>query len=144
LRSGSADQKPHIVGIFWPRLWRGGRCYNRRVPQRNTLETNPATTVLVVGGPQLLVECARMASSAVPTAEVVACELRDAPTRVAELWPFAIVMSEDLYAFDAAEFDALARDVKARLITLTIDTNNASARQAELRTKLAEAFRRRG
>ena len=114
------------------------------MPQRNTLETNPATTVLVVGGPQLLVECARMASSSVPTAEVVACELRDAPTRVAELWPFAIVMSEDLYAFDAAEFDALARDVKARLITLTIDTDTAGARQQELRTKLAEAFRRRG
>lgn len=112
--------------------------------QRNTLETNPATTVLVVGGPQLLIECARKASSAVPTAEVVACELRDAPTRVAELWPFAIVMSEDLYAFDSAEFDALARDVKARLITLTIDTANAAACQQELRTKLAEAFRRRG
>jgi hypothetical protein len=114
------------------------------VAQRNTLETNPATTVLVVGGPQLLVECARNASSAVPAAEVVTCELRDAPTRVAELWPFAIVMSEDLYAFDSAEFDALARDVKARLITLTIDTGTANVRQQELRTKLAEAFRRRG
>jgi hypothetical protein len=117
--------------------------YNRQVPQRNTLETNPATTVLVVGGPHLLVECARKAASAVPTAEVVACELRDAPTKVAELWPFAIVMSEDLYAFDSAEFDALARDVKARLITMTIDESTAGARQQELRTKLAEAFRRR-
>jgi hypothetical protein len=113
------------------------------VAQRNTLETNPATTVLVVGGPPLMVDCARKASSAVPTAEVVTCELRDAPTRVAELWPFAIVMSDDLYAFDSAEFDALARDVKARLITLTIDEGNAGARQQELRTKLAEAFRRR-
>ena len=112
--------------------------------QRNTLETNPATTLLVVGGPQLLIECARKAATAVPGAEVVTCELRDAPTRVAELWPFAIVMSEDLYAFDSAEFDALARDVKARLITLTIDADSASARQQELRTKLAEAFRRRG
>ena len=62
-----------------------------------------------------------------------------APTRVAELWPFAIVMSDDLYAFDAAEFDALARDVRARLITVSA----APPDQADLGKKILEAFRRR-
>ena len=62
-----------------------------------------STTVLVVGGPSALIDCTTRASRSVPVAEVVSCELRDAPTNVAELWPFAIVMSEDLYGFDAAE-----------------------------------------
>jgi hypothetical protein len=109
------------------------------VGQRNTLETNPATTVLVVGGPVGLIEIARLAALSVPTAEVVSCELRDAPTRVAELWPFAIVMSDDLYTFDAAEFDALARDVKARLITVRV--GSADTVDEGLREKILEAFR---
>jgi len=113
------------------------------VGQRNTLETNPATTVLVVGGPHALLESTRRAARSVPTAEVVFCELRDAPTRVAEMWPFAIVMSEDLYSFDSAEFDALARDVKARLITVLIGPTSATPTEPELGDKLLEAFRRR-
>ena len=111
--------------------------------QRNTLETNPQTTVLVVGGPQALIECARNASHAIPGAEVVNCELRDAPTRVAELWPFAIVMSDDLYSFDSAEFDALARDVRARLITVKVESPTSIPKAAELADKILEAFRRR-
>ena len=107
--------------------------------QRNTLEANPATTVLMVGGPQALDECTQRAAKAVPMAQVVTCELRDAPTKVAELWPFAIVMSEDLYAFDSAEFDALARDVRARLITVDATPPDP----ASLGKKILEAFRRR-
>jgi hypothetical protein len=110
---------------------------------RNTLETAPATTVLVVGGPHALLECTQQAARTVPPAQVVSCELRDAPTRVAELWPFAIVMSEDLYAFDSAEFDALARDVRARLITVTVDASAAIVEAAALGDKILEAFRRR-
>lgn len=109
--------------------------------QRNTLETNPATTVLVVGGPQALIESARRAARAVPAAEVVCCELREAPTRVAELWPFVIVMSDDLYTFDAAEFDALARDVRARLITIPVGAATDAPTEKELGAKMLEAFR---
>lgn len=110
---------------------------------RNTLETSPATTILVVGGPPRLFDVARSAARDVPIANVISCELRDAPTRVAELWPFAIVMSEDLYAFDAAEFDALARDVNARLITLQVQSPTVIVGEGELGSKLVEAFRRR-
>lgn len=111
--------------------------------QRNTLETNPATTVLVVGGPNGLFEIAERAARAVPMATVISCELRDAATRVAELWPFAMVMSDDLYAFDSAEFDALARDVRARLITVRVVGSTSVPSESELGAKLLEAFRRR-
>jgi hypothetical protein len=110
---------------------------------RNTLETAPATTVLVVGGPQVLIELTQSAARSVPPAEVLSCELRDAPTRVAELWPFAIVMSEDLYSFDSAEFDALARDVRARLITVKVDSPTSITQGGDLGDKILEAFRRR-
>jgi hypothetical protein len=113
------------------------------VGQRNTVETNPATTVLVVGGPPSLLDSTRRAARSVPMAEVVFCELRDAPTRVAEMWPFAIVMSEDLYAFDSAEFDALARDVKARLLTVIVGPTESTPTESELGHKILEAYRRR-
>lgn len=106
--------------------------------QRNTLETNPTTTILVVGASPALVECVERASRVVPRVQLVTCEVREAATRVAELWPFAIIMSEDLYAFDAAEFDALARDVRSRLIVVSA---SATPREAELSPKILEAFR---
>jgi hypothetical protein len=106
--------------------------------QRNTLETNPTTTILVVGGSPALVDCVERSARAVPRAQVVTCELREAATKVAELWPFAMIMSEDLYAFDAAEFDALARDVRSRLIVVSA---SVTPRDTELSPKIMEAFR---
>lgn len=106
--------------------------------QRNTLESNPTTTVLVIGGLPALLECVERSSRVVPRAQVIRCELREAATRVAELWPFAIVISDDLYDFDAAEFDALARDVRSKLIVVSA---NRTPRESELSTKILEAFR---
>jgi len=111
------------------------------VGQRNTRETNIATTVLLVGGPQKLVESVRHAARCVPTAELLCCELGDAPTRVAQLWPFALVMSDDLYNFDAPEFEPLARDVQARLITVTIGATGSPSAEEELGEQILEAFR---
>ena len=41
----------------------GGRL--QCVAQRNTLEANPATTVLMVGGPQALIDCTQRAARSV-------------------------------------------------------------------------------
>ena len=111
--------------------------------QRDTLETSPATTVLVVGGPTQLVDCATRAAAVVPMAAVVSCELRDAPTKVAELWPFVIIMSDDLYAFDSAEFDALARDVNATLLKIDMNGMDAAKLERALMPKLGRAHRRK-
>jgi len=153
--SRRASSLPHArkVWSLGHRVWPRRVGHSTRAPgpnatladvrDRNTVETIPATTVLVVGGPAALFDCAKLAARSVPTASVVSCELRDAPTRVAELWPFAIVMSEDLYAFDSAEFDALARDVSARLITVSVQSATSIVNDGELGPKLLEAFRRR-
>lgn len=49
-----------------------------------------------------------------------------AVTYIAERQPLVIVMPEDLYAFDAEEFDALARDVRASLLRVDEDIAEAT------------------
>jgi hypothetical protein len=50
-----------------------------------------------------------------------AVELKDSATAVAESRPFAVLVPMDLYAFDSQEFEALARDVGARVIAYDAD-----------------------
>jgi hypothetical protein len=82
-----------------------------------TREVVQIAAVLVVGGSRALTESVRRAIRGLQGAVIVPCAVREASTRAAEVRPFAIVMNDDLYAFDSAEFDALARDVQAELIT---------------------------
>jgi hypothetical protein len=53
------------------------------------------------------------------------CSFVEAPTVAAERRPLAIVMLEDLYAFDPEELDALARDVQASLVRVDEDASVA-------------------
>lgn len=110
--------------------------------ERTTLETESGTVILLVGPTPELVEAVRRAAYSVPAAEVAICEVKETATRVAELRPFVIVMSEDVYAFDAVEFDALARDVRGRLITVSV-ASTVDRLERRLRPQLLEAYRRR-
>jgi hypothetical protein len=49
------------------------------------------------------------------------CDLAQASTLVGERRPLAIVIPHELYEFDPAEFDALARDVRAALLRVDDD-----------------------
>ena len=60
----------------------------------------------------------------------------------AELRPFAIVMHEDMYAFDSKEFDALARDVRAALIVVDDEAGGAGIARG-IDQPLEEAFSQR-
>jgi hypothetical protein len=105
----------------------------------------PAVTasVVVVGGPAELVEATRQAAGIAAGAKVETAELSNAATVVASTRPFAIVMSEDVYAFDAAEFDALARDVNAALLKIEVGARDARALERTLMPKLGKAHRQR-
>lgn len=109
-----------------------------------TTVPRPASVVVVVGGPADLVAAVRQAAGVAAAARVETAELSNAATVVATERPFAVVMSEDMYSFDAAEFEALARDVGASLIR--VDTANATRTKLEriLMPKLGQALRRRG
>lgn len=109
----------------------------------STQEVVHIAAVLVVGDSQSLIKAVDRGARSLQGAEVVACAVRDALTRAAELRPFAIVMNEDVYGFDSAAFDALARDVRAELITVVSDVRGAVRSAEELASTLTRAFERR-
>jgi hypothetical protein len=102
-----------------------------------------AATVVVVGGPRELIEATRQAAGIAAAARIETAELSNAATVVATCRPFAIVMSEDVYAFDAAEFDALARDVNAALLKIDTQGTDPSKFERILMPKIGRAHRQR-
>lgn len=98
--------------------------------------------VVVVGGPKSLIDATRQAAQVAASANVETAELSDAANVVATCRPFAIVMSEDVYAFDAAEFDALARDVNATLVRVDKPALDPTKLERSLLPKLGRAHRR--
>ena len=80
-----------------------------------TLRRITAPTVLVIGCPPgLSARCVQALEGI--GAILVGADVVSAPTVAAARRPLAIVLMEDLYAFDPEEFDALARDVGASLV----------------------------
>jgi hypothetical protein len=74
-------------------------------------------TVMVLGGSRdFLVRCSDAAANA--GALTVQCGLDKAASVAAERLPLAILVTEELYAFDPSSFYALARDVRAVLVPL--------------------------
>jgi hypothetical protein len=109
---------------------------------RPTAIPQPLATVVVVGGPKGLIDAARTAAQVAANAKLYMAELPDAANVVATCRPFAIVMSEDVYAFDAVEFEALARDVNAALIRIEDPTLSQTKLERVLMPKLGQAYRR--
>lgn len=108
-----------------------------------TVETQLSATVVVVGGPPALVEATQLVAQLLPRVSVQSCAVPQAATTVAKALPFAIVMSEDVYVFDPHEFDALARDVRAKLVQVPSDQSAVDPLARLLRTPLVSALRAR-
>ena len=103
----------------------------------------PSSVVVVVGGPADLVAAVRQAAGVAAAARVETADLANAATVAATHRPFAIVMSEDMYAFDSAEFEALARDVNAALIRVETDSATRAKLERMLMPRLGQAHRKR-
>jgi hypothetical protein len=108
----------------------------------STREMMRIEAVLVVGS-QALIRAVRDSVRKLGRADVVTCEVREAQTRAAELRPFAIVMYDDVYAFDSTEFDALARDVRAELIVVTEDGTRRPRNADHMDQRLVKALSER-
>jgi hypothetical protein len=109
--------------------------------RRPTLEHKPVIAVVVIGGPDTLIEAVQRVTTSATNARVVTTDIASAATHVARERPFAIVVSDEVYAFDASEFDALARDVRAALIVLPTDSTPLRTLQERLTPLLLDAFR---
>ena len=110
--------------------------------RRPTLEHTPTIAVVVVGGPDALIEAVQRVTTTTTNARVVQSDLASAATKVARTRPFAIVVSDEIYALDSAEFDALARDVQAELIALPTDGVPTKLLHERLLPLILDAFRR--
>lgn len=106
------------------------------------LTTEKAVTVpvvLVVGSADLTARCREVLRSPRATpAHIKECDLPSAATHAARWRPLAIVLSEDLYAFDAPEFDALANDVHSKVVVVKEGRDSV----AELEPMLLPALER--
>jgi site-specific recombinase len=108
----------------------------------STREMMRIDVVLVVGGSQSLIRVVRESVVKLKRADLVTCDMRAAQTRAAELRPFAIVMPDELHAFDSAEFAALARDVGAQLIVVAGDALQRENAES-IDRQLSQAFSQR-
>lgn len=115
-------------------------------PPKDTVPTfRPARTpvVLVAGGPdELFAAAQRAAQIESPSIVVEACGAVMAATIAASVRPFALVLSQDIYSFDPAEFSALARDVQAELVLVKVSDANVGFLEQALKPSLRSAFRR--
>jgi hypothetical protein len=106
------------------------------------MEHSPDISVVVIGGPDALIEATRRSSATVTAARLICTDVQGAATRVASSRPFALVISDELYGFDSGEFDALARDVQASIIAIRTDGVPVRALEERLNPRLLEAFRK--
>jgi hypothetical protein len=111
------------------------------MPFADTVPSLATPTVLVVScAPELVARCAQaIAPLGLALQE---CGFVEAATMAAERRPLAIVMVEDVYAFDPDELDALARDVRASLVRVEEDIPVAKL-ELILEVAVDDAARRR-
>lgn len=88
----------------------------------STLTAFAAPTVLAIACPPEVVERLRRALEGIGVG-LKECGFVAAPTEAARRRPLALVMLEDVYAFDPEELDLLARDVNASLVRIEESTN---------------------
>src|SRR5260221_4906023 len=97
-------------------------------PPFSTIPEDRAAAVVVAAPGALLLSACREAIRYGVAARIEVADVKGAATHVAATRPFAIVIDEDVFAFDPREFEALARDVGAELVTVP----SASSRGAVL------------
>lgn len=85
--------------------------------QRETKKRHDFPVVIVVGGSRALADQCADASRRLG-AVVKEVEVASLATEVARHLPFAVVMPQALYEFDQEEFDALASDVRTRVVVV--------------------------
>lgn len=103
-----------------------------------TLRQLHVPVALVVGGSAELVGIVEDAALSVQLL-VTNCSVADATTRAAELRPLVMIMSEDVYGFDPDSFEALAKDVRSRVITVPVEGLDAEALKARLAAIMLDA-----
>jgi hypothetical protein len=109
--------------------------------EASTLTAPAAPTVLAIGCPPTLLDLCRRVLAR--TGGVMKeCDVPRVATVAAERKPLVLLLPEDVYAFDPAEFSALARDVRAVLLLASEDVGEIVL-EAQLSLAITRALQRR-
>lgn len=107
-----------------------------------TLRSSNVPTVLVIGAsPEFLARC--RSGSAKAGAVVISSTVQAATTTAAERRPVAIVLTADIHGFDPGAFAALAKDVRATLVTVPDEAIPSPALESAIEKAVTSALRRR-
>jgi hypothetical protein len=121
-------------------VWRMLRTPSVARPPFSTIpEQRTPSVVIITPGPSLLAACREAARFVGATVEIA--DVKGAATSIAKSRPFAIVLDQDLLAFDPREFEALARDVGAEIVPATRGATE-QALVTELLPSLKAVFKR--
>lgn len=115
----------------------------RKPPLGPTTPHRVLPHVLLVGSEPGLEALCRQSAALAAGARLETCDVANVTTRAAELRPFALVVQREILDFDPAEFEALARTVRAELVPIDGDLGREPKARAELVRALRDAFRRR-
>lgn len=102
-----------------------------------TIKVSPAPVVLVIGCPSNLGQRCREAAI-MGHALVVECEVKSARTLASQTWPLLLVVLQETYASDASLLEALAAEVRSRLVVLP----NSDIPQPNLEQIIVDAITR--
>lgn len=110
-------------------------------PPISTIPERRLPALVVIAPGKTLLEACVETMHFVTVGRVEIADIKNVATRVAEERPFAIVVEEDVFAFDPAEFQALARDVGSEIVTVPAEAAH-DALVSHLLPALKAAFRR--
>jgi hypothetical protein len=103
-----------------------------------TLRQFKIPVVLVIGGSEALIG---VVSEAALSAQVLVaeCALEDATDTAAEMKPLVLIMGEATYSEDPEGFEALARDVRAKILRVLDSQLDAHVLEPLLTSRMVEA-----
>ena len=107
-----------------------------------TLRQFQIPVVLVVGGSEELLSAI---SDVAVSAQVLVseCAVEDATDTAAQMRPLVLIMEEDVYKADAANFEALARDIRAKIMRVGDRPHDPETLAPVLNKLMAEAETKR-
>lgn len=103
-----------------------------------------APVAVVVSASAQLVESCRRAVLSFSCADVESAPIAEVASVVSKMRPFAIVVDENIYAFDPSEFTALARDVHADVIRVRRPDAPVAQMIPAIKPALQRAFGKHG
>ena len=103
-----------------------------------TLRQVQVPVALVIGGTAELLQAVEKASLSAQVL-VADCPVSEATNTVASMRPLVMVMPEDVYSFDPDSFEALARDVRSKVLTIPAAGMTPETLQSSLEAVMLEA-----